>query len=467
MLFCPAMAIQRSKQYLWTINAKRFDLLSFSDMNFFLNRKIQIPDPLIIAIVLTLLTMVLVLFFGNQPTEQGNIFFKILIWWKKGIWELLAFTMQMILILMLGHILALSPALQSTSNFLSKLASKPLHAVLTVLVSAILTAWLNWGLSLVFSAILAKKIYDQAVQNSLRINYPLLGASAYVSMMVWHGGLSGSAPLSIASEGHFLVQKTGIVPINETIFSSMNLVANLALFILLIVLAWYLTRKKTPDFRYAIARHDVQVSLKPASGFRFTLITLTGLLLMAALIIEIISKGANASFGLNEVNLLLLALVMLAFHNKNELSEAAAISIRSTAGIALQFPLYAGIMGLMNHSGLLQTMTQWFISVSSVASFPLLTFLSAALVNLFVPSGGGQWAVQGPLIMDAASALGVAPSKAVMALAYGDQVTNMVQPFWALPLLAITGLKAGDILRYSLLFMLPGFLVFGLVLWFF
>ena len=104
--------------------------------------------------------------------------------------------------------------------------------------------------------------------------------------------------------------------------------------------------------------------------------------------------------------------------------------------------------------------------MSNETTLPIFTFFSAGLVNIFVPSGGGQWAVQGPIIIESALKLGVPLPKAIMALAYGDQITNMLQPFWALPLLGITKLKAKDILPYTLLLMIVGVVIFllGLLL---
>ena len=139
-------------------------------------------------------------------------------------------------------------------------------------------------------------------------------------------------------------------------------------------------------------------------------------------------------------------------------------AIGSAAGILLQFPLYFGIMSLISNSGLLDELASFFIQISDQSSFPIFTLISAGIINVFVPSGGGQWAVQGPIVIEAAKALNVSISKSVMALAYGDQLTNMLQPFWALPLLGITGLKAKDILPYSFLFMLVGVLIFIFVL---
>ena len=135
-------------------------------------------------------------------------------------------------------------------------------------------------------------------------------------------------------------------------------------------------------------------------------------------------------------------------------------AISGASGILIQFPLYFGIMGIMNHSGMVQIMSEFFVNISNKTTFPIFTFISAGIVNVFVPSGGGQWAVQGPIIVDAATQLDVNIPKSVMALAYGDQLTNMLQPFWALPLLGITELKAKDILPYTLILLLAGMVIF-------
>ena len=135
-------------------------------------------------------------------------------------------------------------------------------------------------------------------------------------------------------------------------------------------------------------------------------------------------------------------------------------AIKGSSGILIQFPLNFGILALMQSGGLINLISDWFITISNAQTLPLYTFLSAGLVNLFVPSGGGQWAIQGPILLDAATKLGVPLPKIILAMAYGDQLTNMMQPFWALPLLSITGLKAKDILPYTLILMLIGMLVF-------
>ena len=194
-----------------------------------------------------------------------------------------------------------------------------------------------------------------------------------------------------------------------------------------------------------------------------------GLLMLGISIFQFVSKWQEtgdifASFNLDFINFFLFGLAFLFLGNIKALENAVGEASFSAAGILIQFPLYAGIMGIMKYSGLGAFISQGFVEISTATTLPIYTLLSAGLVNIFVPSGGGQWVVQGPIITEAAETLGVSIPKTVMALAYGDQLTNMLQPFWALPLLGITKLKAKDILPYSGLVMLVGLTIFITVL---
>ncbi len=421
-----------------------------------------IPDPLFLALGLTGITLILAYFFGTQVRSGLPGIADVLVYWTEGFWELLAFSMQMVLILLLGYMLALSPLLDRLSSRLSTLSRRPVRGTVILTLIAIVFGWLNWGLALVFGAILVKKIAEQATPSKQAINYPLLGASAYICMMVWHGGLSGSAPLSVADAGHFLIAKTGIIPLRETLFSPMNLAVTAALLVFIPLASGVFARKNRGAVPMA---HPVLFTdpVENTPSRRSRILPVFGILLLAGFFIYTFTRN-DSTLGLNQVNIILFALVLMAFPNSDALGKAAAKAVQSTTGIIIQFPLYAGIMGIMKYSGLLVVITNWFVSVSTPQSLPLFSFLSAALVNLFVPSGGGQWAVQGPVLMEAAGLLGVDYAKEVMALAYGDQLSNMLQPFWALPLLGITGLKAGQILKYSLPFMIIGTVIFALAL---
>ncbi len=192
-----------------------------------------------------------------------------------------------------------------------------------------------------------------------------------------------------------------------------------------------------------------------------------GLLMIIAVISGFTQNNILSGLNINSINMLLFALALILYPNLKLFSNSVSKSIASSTGIMLQFPIYAGIMGVMKYSGLTIVFTEFFIQISTPDTFPLMAMLSAGIINFFVPSGGGQWAIQGSVLMEAAQNLNVSVPKTIMALAYGDELTNMLQPFWALPLLGITKLKAKEILPYSALIMLVGAGIFALAIFLF
>ena len=185
-----------------------------------------------------------------------------------------------------------------------------------------------------------------------------------------------------------------------------------------------------------------------------------------------ITNGFN--LGLNIVNMIFMFLGILLHGDLRKYVDAIGDAASGAAGILLQFPFYAGIMGLMvaqNADGvsLAGIIADFFVNISNDVTFPVLTFLSAGIINFFVPSGGGQWAVQAPIVMPAATEMGIEYGRAAMAIAWGDQWTNMIQPFWALPALGIAGLSARNIMGYLVVILIYtgviaclGFLAWGL-----
>lgn len=436
--------------------------------------RIGIPSPFSIALLLTLLTFTLALVLTQRPENSGSAhFLNVLDYWQMGFWELLSFTMQMALILILGHSLALSPLFNKLISKLTKYCNNTANAAMIVSLFAILMSFINWGLCLVFGAIFARKVAERAQKEGITLNYPLIGASGYVGMMCWHGGFSGSAPLTVSGADHFLINEIGQISINETILSSMNLTTS-ALLLIIIPIAFYIIGKRSSGhlINLPLKSRESQIHLDALKGIEkldsskyFGLAF--GLLICFLALRKIFTAPPTSGWGfidLNFINFFLFGLAM-ALHGSvikfvNSLNEA----IGGALGIIIQFPLYAGIMGIMKYSGLGMIFSQGFIELSNATTLPIFTLLSAGLVNIFVPSGGGQWAVQGPIVTEAATFLGVAQAKVIMALSYGDQLTNMLQPFWALPLLGITKLKAKDILPYSAMMLLLGLVIFIAVL---
>jgi len=431
-----------------------------------------LPSPFSIAILLTLFTLVLTLFISDKSPAL------LLFDWQEGLWSssLLAFAFQMMLMLVLGHTLALSSFFDKLISWLVKPITTTAQAAAIITFATIIVAFLNWGLGLIFGAILARKLGESFTKKQLPLNYPLIGAAGYVGLMVWHGGISGSALTKVAEVGHLqAISKNASLPeaiyYGDTVFSSMNVIVFILLLVLIPLTFYYLgTRVKSqiPEIKTAFIHTKENKHLEGAEKIDQSSLfsKIIGLLLVGlAGYLALSFNGPFLGFITpNYINFSLLALCLLLHSNFTSFLSAVENAITGSSGILIQFPLYFGILALMQSGGLIELVSNWFIAVSNTTTLPLFTFFSAGLVNIFVPSGGGQWAIQGPIILEAATKLGVPLPKMILALAYGDQLTNMLQPFWALPLLSITGLKAKDILPYTLVLFLLGFVIFAGVL---
>ena len=427
-----------------------------------------LPSPFSIAILLTLFTLILTLFISDKSPAI------LLFDWQEGLWSssLLAFAFQMMLMLVLGHTLALSSFFDKLISWLVKPIITTAKAAAIVTFATIIIAFINWGLGLIFGAILARKLGESFTRKQLPLNYPLIGAAGYVGLMVWHGGLSGSALTKVAESGHLqVISKNASLPeaiyYGDTVFSSMNISAFLLLLVLIPLTFYYLgtrVRSQIPEIKTAFINTLENKNLEGAERIDQSQIfsKTIGILLVAfAAFLALSYEGPSLGFITpNYINFSLLGLCLLLHSSFTSFLSAVEDAITGSSGILIQFPLYFGILALMQSGGLIELVSNWFIEVSNTTTLPLFTFFSAGLVNIFVPSGGGQWAIQGPIILEAATKLGVPLPKMILALAYGDQLTNMLQPFWALPLLSITGLKAKDILPYTLVLFLLGFLIF-------
>ncbi|MEO1049198.1 MAG: TIGR00366 family protein [Bacteroidota bacterium] len=433
-----------------------------------------LPSPFTIAILLTLATMLLALVLTSPKADDGNIYFvEILGFWEKGFWELLTFSMQMVLILVLGHTLALTPLFKQVIESAATKCTSTAKAALIVSFTSIAVSFLNWGLCLIVGAIFARKVAEINTRNGNPINYPLIAAAGYSGMMTWHGGFSGSAPLSVAAEGHFLQNITGLISIDQTLLSSMNLTASIAVLILIPGFLFILAKSVKPTpLDLAFQENKAGLNLIKITGAdkldhsRILSMGL-GLMIVAYAVYKAFVFAGDTGLGfvnLNYVNFCLLGLSILFHGSFANFLAASEEAVRGATGIIIQFPFYAGIMGIMKYSGVVNILSDHFVNISNATTLPIFTFISAGIVNIFVPSGGGQWIVQGPIVTQAANVLGVPLAKIIMALSYGDQLTNMLQPFWALPLLGITQLKAKDILPYSFIIMLAGATIFIAIL---
>ncbi|MFT4602450.1 MAG: short-chain fatty acids transporter [Arenicella sp.] len=456
--------------------------MSFSDKYAQFYKRL-LPSPFTIAILLTLLTFILALIFTKpEGVNPATYALKLAGDWEAGLWKEgtggLYFAFQMMLMLVLGHILALTKAASKLIDKITAFCTDTARSAMIITFATILVSLFNWGLGLIFGAILARKVGEKFKIEGKKLNYGLIGAAAYSGLMVWHGGISGSAPIKAAESGnlHSLVGDMGTnlmtipeqVDLSTTIFSPMNIVVCILLLIILPGIFYYIG-KKEKSYDNLPSPKDIEPEKKQQldgaehldHSAVFAVIIGMLIILYAFYKAFVLPESLSLKFLTpNFINFCLLGLGIALHMNLSRFTKAASSAISGATGILIQFPLYFGILGIMVGSGLIENISDWFVHVSTDNSFPIYTFFSAGLVNIFVPSGGGQWAVQGPIIINAASELGVSYPKAIMALSYGDQLTNMIQPFWALPLLGITGLKAKDILPYTLILFLAGGIIF-------
>lgn len=416
-----------------------------------------LPDPFIFAIALTFVVFLFVMpSTGQGPMQVVNA-------WAGGFWNLLSFSMQMAMVVVTGHAMASAPAFKRKLAMLAGVAKTPGQAIILVTVISAMACWINWGFGLVVGAIFAREIATRVKG----VDYRLLIASAYSGFLFWHGGLSGSIPLSIAGGKNIEVVTNGAVtaaiPTSETIFSAMNLTI-LAVMLVTIPLLNRLMHPSPQDTitideelleEQAIKTLE-KADMTPAERLENsrTLSLVLGVMGFSYIIFYFVTNGF--ALNLNIVNFTFLFSAVLLHGTPKSLLNSVSQGARNCSGILLQFPFYAGIMGMMTATGdsgasLAGVISQAFVSISNETTFPLFTFLSAGIVNFFVPSGGGQWAVQAPIMMPAGAALGVDAAKTAMAIAWGDAWTNMIQPFWALPALAIAGLGAKDVMGYCLM----------------
>lgn len=448
------------------------------------------PDPFVLAVFLTLATFFLA--WGIVGAEPARL----LDAWATGLWQpkLLAFAFQMCLVLVTGHALASTPAVSRLLGALAGVPRTGRQAVALTAFVSILAGLVNWGLGLVVGSVLARDVGRSMRARNVPTPYPLLAAAGYMSLLCWHGGLSGSAPLQCAKPGELaalvgpeLAAQIGELPVTRTLLTPLNLVVTGGLLVILpVFLALLCPRADRARERPIIGDvcacplPDPPRWLRPPravtlpewldrSPIVLWLIALPALWWLAR---HFLAHGA-AGLTLDTAIMGFLAAGLLLHGSATRYMDAATDAAAGCSGIVVQFPLYFGVMAMISlapaggGSSLAVEMSEWFVRAAggSEGALALMTFAGACLLGLFIPSGGGQWAVQGPVTLLAAVQTGADPGRLVMAVAYGDQWANMLQPFWALPLLAITGVKAREIVAYTVLAAVVAGVWMGLWLW--
>ena len=444
-----------------------------------------LPDSFIFALILTLVAAVWALF----AVDVGPV--KIAEAWYKGFWILLKFAMQMVLILVTGYAIAISPIATRFIDWLAARISRPLWVYASIIFVGQIFSMISWGW-IVLTAVLAREL-------SMRVkgvDYRLAAAAVYASFLPWHGGLSGSIPLVLNTPENFLI-KAGVlsesIPTTLTLGSTMNIGVSLGLLVTLPLLFMLMRPSKEnvqtfDDLREgdapakAVCVEDEACSLclpekcisdmLNSSWIINVLVVLMGLYIIVA---HFWAKGFD--INLDIMNFLFIILGMMAHKTPIRYVVAMKRACSNVSGIILQFPFYAGIMGIMIYTGLGKQVATTLAASTSPGSFPFVAFLTGGLLNIFVPSGGGEWAVVGQPIVEAAKTVAANAgmtadatqafiAKASMAVGYGDSWTNMIQPFWTLAFFPIVAagscLQARDIMGYTFVALLWSFVIFAL-----
>jgi short-chain fatty acids transporter len=417
-----------------------------------------VPNSFAIACLLTLVTFVLVVTVaGKNPiAAQG--------YWTKGFWELLELTMQLALIVLTGYIVAVSPAMSRLLEFVAGLASTDRGAIALMGLVSMTASWLHWGLGLIAGPIFLQFL----VRRHPRIDYRLAVAAGYLgSSCTWHAGLSGSAPLLMATPKNFMEAQTGLIPVSLTTFSAFNLSLT-AVVVSVITAALVRLYPRTGDVRTTAEVLGTQTSasmeaapvdvhaqaVERGTGFsfagfienRYALNLVMGVLGVTAFWSLYAEGGYRVS--LNVFNFAFLFLALLLHPSPASFTRAAARGAGYLHGIVIQFPFYAGMYGLIRYSGLAEIIGRWFVSIATPRTFPVIVYWYSGILSYFIPSGGSKWAVEAPYVLSAAKTLGVAAPHAILAYAWGDMSTHFLQPFWAIPLLAIARVEFKDIVGY-------------------
>ncbi|WP_306054318.1 short-chain fatty acid transporter [Natronococcus wangiae] len=438
------------------------------------------PSPFLFAILLTYIVYLV----GLVATPSGPV--DLVEHWYGGFWSFLEFAMQMTLILMTGFVVAYHPRVNAFLTRLTELPSNGKQAVVLVGVFAMVLGWIHWGLSLILGAVLAREMGKTARENGIAVHYPLVCVAAYMGLgLTWHWGLSGSAPLLLATPENEFIQ-AGIVadpvPITTTVLHPFALTLA-ALSIIYASLVLYLLapspeRSKgieeyvsedellesatdggaTDDTAAETATGSAADGPVPAERIDNSrvlggVIALTG---VAVVGYNLVFAGLDV-LDINFVNFAVLFVGLLVYQRPARYRERFGEAATAAAGIILLFPFFAGIQGMMADSGLATLVAEELLAISTPETFPVIAWLAAGIVNAFVPSGGGEWIVLGPSVLEAAEVHGVPFGHATMAYAVGDAHTNLLNPFWAIPLLAITKIKAREMFGYGIAVLLALF----------
>jgi len=411
-----------------------------------------VPDSMVFVSVLTIVIYLMGLVF----TEHGPL--GLLDDYAKGFWLLLTFAMQLTVMMVTGFVVADSRLVKSG---LVKLIDWPKSRNATLIVFCLVVgiiSWLHWAIGLMVAVVMGKEVAVR--KRGLGLHYPLLAAAGYSMFLIMANGPSQSAPLLAATAGNFL-EKTigGLLPLTQTALSPFLLALVFFEFVTIPILFTVLMPKKEKaveisDADYKEFTHVPETAarddLRPAERWERSRILLTVIgIAILIWVVRFVANNGVAKIDLNVINFTFFGLGMALHGSPQSFIASVKQGVNTTFGVIIQFPLYAGIFGIISYSGLASIITHWFLSISTVGTYSWIVMIYTTIMDFFVPSGGSKFAIEAPYIIPAGQQLGISAAHIVNAYSTGGQLANLIQPFWALPFLAAYRLRFQDILPYT------------------
>jgi short-chain fatty acids transporter len=433
------------------------------------------PDPFVLSIGLTL--VVILLAFGFAPHASLPV---ILTSWYGGTFNILGFALQMILILATGYAIAEAPLVQRGLRAMAAGVHTPARAALLVFPIVAVAAWLNWGLGLIVGALLSREIAKR-----VKVDFAWLVAGSYSAWSVCNSGLSSSIALSQASHGNALnlVEKaTGqVIPLSQTVFAPFVFIPTVLVVVVMTAIFIWMHPKAEHVVAFsetapeaggdAKANADADPHARGALPSSFAARaerSMLGTLILLVLGIGYLAMTWHAKGFELDINttILIFLLVGLALQ-RTPIAYADAIrrAARQTGSMLLQYPVYGGIMGIMTGTGLASMIAKTFVAIATPVTLPVLSYLSSLIITLLIPSAGGHWAVQGPFVLPAALSLHASVPRTAMGVAMAENVSNMLQPFWAVPVVAIAGIRIQRVMGYTAVTFAVSLIIYGAALW--
>ena len=417
-----------------------------------------IPDSWVVCMLLTVAAILLAMFGAEASLNESVLA------WGNGMWALLELGMQFSIAMIAAHACVSSRPVFRFLDWLAGLPDpkRPVQAIALIGAYALVTGYLNWALSVVASALFVPFIARRNPKADIRV----VIAAAYLGICtIWHGGLSGSAPLILATPGNPLLAPASgepvidrVLPVTETLFIPFNLVFIAILGAVALATVMLLHPRQNVQ-TLTTEQIDAMMPTLPEDAAPETpaahMEASRGWIILAAILIgyplgySMVTRGFGATWTINAYNAVFLVAALLLQGRPSNLVRAFGNGARTASGVILQFPFYAGIFGVINNTGLGAWLGELFVAFATTETYPLVVYFYSGFVNLFVPSGGSKWLIEAPYLLPAAKELGVSATTTVLAYAYGDATTNFIQPFWAIPILTVTRLKFGDVLGYT------------------